>query len=236
MQGTMMMKRLCAVLALAFVLGCGDDDPAAPRMPLDDVEWVVVPWGPEQIVNVAVLLPDGPPKGAIVAFPWGSGNFELVLSLMDAYWDEAAIEAGYAVLGVEVFGPGMDSFGDDIMTAILELVGVRYPSAVDDIVVTGASNGGVGAFYAALAAPDRVTGILTIPGQFTGEAADLPALAGIPTRLLVGELDTDWVSASEATLSALEGAGVPATLGILPNQEHVLTIPQADLVTWLESR
>lgn len=229
------MRPVCVMVALAFALGCGDDDPTIP-MPLDDVEWILVPFLGEQALPVAVLAPEGPPKGAIIAFPWGVGHADLVLSMMDSYWDEAAVDAGYVVLGVEVFGPGVEDLGDDILPPIFEYLDINFPSASDDVVMTGASSGGRGAFYAALAAPSRVTGILAMPGAYGGDAAALTALAGVPTLLLVGENDTQWVSDSEATLAALEGAGVPATLEILPGQDHVLTVPQADLVEWIEGR
>jgi len=229
------MRRISVVLALTFVLGCGDDDPTVP-MPLDDLEWVLIPFLGEQVLPVGILAPEGPPKGAIIAFPWGAGHSDFVRSLMDSYWDEAAIDAGYVVLGVEVFGPGVEELGDDILPPILEYLDINFPSASDDIVMTGASAGGRGAFFAALAAPSRVTGILAMPGSYDGDAQALTALAGVPTLLLVGENDTQWVALSEATLAALEGAGVPATLDILPGQDHVLTVPQADLVEWIEGR
>ncbi|NNM34698.1 MAG: hypothetical protein HKO53_16595, partial [Gemmatimonadetes bacterium] len=100
---------------------------------------------------------------------------------------------------------------------------------------TGASNGGEGVFYAALSVPTRVGGIIAMPGAYIKDPDDLTALAGVPTLLMVGELDTPWLGPAQSTLTALENAGVPATLDIISNQDHILTIPQQDLVDWIEA-
>ena len=225
-----------AVVAAALAHVACEDDPVRVPMPLDDVEWVNVPFSADEVVNVAVLRPEGPPKGAIMVFPWGSGLSELVLSLMDSYWDEAALQAGYVIMGVEVFGPGLETLAGPLVPDLFAYLDVTYPTASDNVILTGASNGGQGVFFAALAVPSRVGGIIAMPGAYVDDPAALTALAGVPTRLMVGELDTPWVELANSTLAALQGAGVPATLEVVPGQDHVLTLPQQDLVDWIEAR
>ncbi|NNF29136.1 MAG: hypothetical protein HKN73_18065 [Gemmatimonadetes bacterium] len=229
------MKRgLFVWMAAALFVAC-DEGTTRPPMPLDDVEWVAVPFAPDEVINVAVLEPEGPPVGAIVAFPWGTGVSELVLSLMDSYWDQAAIAAGYVVLGVEAWGPGLETLAPEVVPDIVAFIDTRYPTASSNITMTGASNGGEGVFYAALSVPTRVGGIIAMPGAYIKDPDNLTALAGVPTLLMVGELDTPWLGPSQNTLTLLEDAGVPATLDIISNQDHVLTIPQQDLVDWIEA-
>ena len=230
------MKQGLFALMIAALLGACEDDPVRPPLPLDNVEWTAVPFAPDEVVNVAVLEPEGTPQGVIVVFPWGSGISELVLSLMDSYWDEAALAAGYVIAGVEVWGPGLETLAEDVVPDVLDFLNTRYPTASSDVVLTGASNGGLGVFYAALEVPERIDAIVAMPGAYQGDPANLAALAGIPTLLMVGELDTPWVTESQSTLTALETAGVPATLTIVSNQDHVLTVPQQDLVDWLNAR
>ncbi len=230
-----MRRGLYALMVGMLFLGCADD-PNRPPMPLDDVEWFNVPFSGDEVINVAVLAPDTPARGAIIAFPWGTGVSDLVLSLMDSYWDEAAVDAGFVVMGVEAWGPGLESLAEAVIPAVLQFLDVRHPTASDNVIFTGASNGGLGAFYAAFEAPDRVGGIIGMPGAFGGDPAELAALAGIPTLLMVGELDTPWLTESQNTLMNLENAGVPATLQIISGQDHVLTVPQQDLVDWIDAR
>lgn len=220
----------------AAAFGACDEGTTRPPMPLDDVEWVAVPFSPDEVINVAVLEPEGSPVGAVVAFPWGTGVSELVLSLMDSYWDEAAIAAGYVVLGVEAWGPGLETLAAEVVPDIVAFIDTRYPTASTNVIFTGASNGGEGVFHASLSIPSRVGGIIAMPGAYGGDPTNLTALAGIPTLLMVGELDTPWLGPVQNTFTALEDAGVPATLEIISNQDHVLTIPQQDLVDWIEAR
>ncbi|MGI9628931.1 MAG: hypothetical protein ACR2QM_19010, partial [Longimicrobiales bacterium] len=124
------------VLMSSFIACGSDSDPTAP---LPGLEWVPVPYAvpPAGVdaINVAVLRPDGPPKGVIMAFPWGSGISELVISFLDSYWDEALVDAGYVVLGVEAWGPGFQSLGPVVMPDLLLWIDQTFPTAADDDVV-----------------------------------------------------------------------------------------------------
>ena len=226
------MKRILlagAVLA-ASVLGCGATEPE-PR----EVEWVRLTLESGGTLDIAVLRPESAPKGVVVAFPWGAGDEGLLLGLIDSYWDEAAPEAGYAVVGVVAYGPGLESSGGAVMTAVMGWIDENLGGAANKVVMTGASAGGVGVFHAALAVPDRVDGIIAMPGRYSGEAS-LAVLADASVWMMVGEGDTNWVARSEATAEQLEAAGVEATHEVLPGQGHVLAVSQDALVRWIEGR
>ncbi len=219
---------------LALLLACGAGDSVGPAEP-QVVEWIPLTMATGDVVNIAVLRPSVAAKGVVVAFPWGRGESELVLSLLDSYWDQAAPAAGYGVVGVEVYGPGMSTGGENVMNAVLDWIDGNFVGAADNIVMTGASAGGVGVFHAALAAPDRVSGIIAMPGRYTGTDS-LAALAGLPVWLMVGENDPGWVAGSETTAERLEEVGAKVTLDIVPGQGHVLVVAQDALVTWMEER
>jgi len=123
----------------------------------------------------------------------------------------------------------------DVMTAVMGWIDENLGGAAGRVVMTGASAGGVGVFHAALAVPDRVGGIIAMPGRYSGEAS-LAALADAPVWMMVGEGDTNWVSRSEATAEQLEAAGVEVTHEVLPGQGHVLRVSQDELVSWIEGR
>lgn len=225
---------LSAATLAALLLACGAADTTGPDEP-QVVEWIPLTLATEEVVNIAVLRPSVAAKGVVVAFPWGRGDSELLVGLLDSYWDEAAPAAGYAVVGVEIYGPGMSNGGEFVMDAVLDWIDRNFVGAADDIVMTGASAGGVGVFHAALAAPDRVSGIIAMPGRYTGDDS-LAALAGLPVWLMVGENDPGWVAGSETTAERLEAAGAKVTLDIIPGQGHVLIVAQDALVTWMDER
>ena len=167
-----------------------------------------------------------------MAFPWGAGDAGLLAGLVETYWDEAAPAAGYAVVGVETYGPELAESGPVVIPALLAWIEENLPEAAGEIVLTGASAGGIGVFHAALAMPDRVAAILAMPGRAAGEAS-LESLAGVPVLLMVGSHDRRWVTGSESTAERLRAAGAQVTLSVVPGQGHVLRVPQRELVRWL---
>ena len=223
-----------AAILAASVLACGADVGTGPDEPAT-VEWVQLGLDDGSALNIAVLSPGGAVRGVVLAFPWGAGDASLVLGLIDAYWDVAAPAGGYAVIGVEAYGPGLEDRAGPVMAAVLGWIDANFAEGADNIVMTGASAGGVGVFHAALAVPERVGGIIAMPGRYTG-AASLAPLAGLPVWMMVGEHDANWVDRSQATAERLETAGAEVEHEVLPNQGHVLIVPQDALMAWIEGR
>ena len=225
---------LAAASFLTLLLACGADSPTGPETP-GTLEWVTLTTALGEPINIAVIRPSIAARAVVVAFPWGGGDADLLLGLMDSYWSVAAPAAGYAVVGVEVYGPSMSEGGELVMAAVLDWIDANFVGAASDIVLTGASAGGIGVFHAALAVPDRVDGIIAMPGRYTG-GDSLASLADVPVWLMVGEDDANWVSGSESTAERLEAAGATVTLDIIAGQGHVLIVPQDALVGWIQGR
>ena len=224
---------VAAILA-ASALACGADDGTGPGEPAT-LEWVELGLDDGSALNIAVLRPGGAVSGVVLAFPWGAGDASLVLGLIDAYWDVAAPADGYAVVGVEAYGPGLEDTAGPVMAAVLGWIDANVAEGADNIVMTGASAGGVGVFHAALAAPERVGGIIAMPGRYAG-GAPLAPLAGLPVWMMVGEHDANWVDRSQATAEQLEAAGAEVEHEVLPNQGHVLIVAQDALMAWIDGR
>lgn len=225
-----------AASLVTLALACGADDgidiaTGQPQVP----EWIRLPMESGSTVSIAVVRPEVDPMGVVVAFPWGAGDASLLLGLIDSYWDEAAPAAGYAVVGVETYGPDLDEDAAAVMSTVMSWIDSNFAGAAGDIVMTGASAGGIGVFHAALAVPDRVGGIIAMPGRYAGEES-LESLAGTPVWMMVGEGDARWVEGSEDTAGRLQDAGAEVTLDILPGQGHVLIVAQDALVQWMERR
>ena len=197
--------------------------------------WVSLPLPAGGQLNLLVVRPAGPARGVVVAFPWGAGDAGLLAGLVEAYWDDAAPAAGYAVVGVEIYGPGLAESAPVVVPALLAWIDQYLPEAADEIVLTGASAGGIGVFHAALAMPGRVAAILAMPGRTSGEAS-LESLAGVPVLFMVGAHDGRWVAGSESTAERLRAAGAKVELTVVPGQGHVLRVPEPLLVQWLDEQ
>lgn len=222
------------VTALLAVPGLSCAAAGAQRLPPPGTQgWVSLPLPAGGQLNLLVVRPPGPARGVVVAFPWGAGDAGLLAGLMETYWNEAAPAAGYAVVGVEIYGPGLAESAPVVVPALLAWIEEHLPEAAGEIVLTGASAGGIGVFHAALEMPGRVAAILAMPGRAAGEAS-LESLAGVPVLLMVGGHDRRWVTGSESTAERLHAAGAEVTLSVVPGQGHVLRVPQRELVRWLE--
>lgn len=197
--------------------------------------WVSLPLPDGGQVNLLVVRPPGPARGVVLAFPWGAGDAGLLAGLVETYWDDAAPAAGYAVVGVEIYGPGLAESAEVVVPALLEWIDQHLAEAADRIVLTGASAGGVGVFHAALAMPGRVAAILAMPGRTSGESS-LESLAGVPVLLMVGAHDGRWVTGSQSTAERLQAAGAEVELTVVPGQGHVLRVPGEMLVQWLDEQ
>lgn len=238
MVGTVRSSRtrfalLGTALVVAPLLSCATGGVAGLPSP-GTPGWVSLTLPAGDRVNLLVVRPPGRARGVVVVFPWGEGDADLLAGLVETYWDEAAPAAGYAVVGVETYGPGLADRAAVVVPALLEWIERNFGEAAGEIVLTGASAGGVGVFHAALAMPGRVAAILAMPGRYTGEAS-LEALAGVPVVLMVGAHDRNWVRGSESTAERLRAAGAKVNLEVIPGQGHVLRLPEAMLVSWLEA-
>jgi predicted peptidase len=201
------------------------------------VEWARVSYGQNQ-VNVAVLRPDGySPTGnhpVVVALPWGSGTADLVLGLVATYWSEEAPARGYIVVAPEILGSSLETEAADFIPALFAWMDSNLSYDASRVVLTGASNGGRGIFFVAAVASDRFGAVIGMPGSYAGDGDALAGLNGKPAWLMVGEFDTGWLASSETTRSLLEAQGAIVTLDVLPGQGHVLSVPQSQLMDWID--
>ncbi len=231
------LLRVLCTLGLPIGLGgCGAFEVGPNEDETRFVDWYAVEWS-GGTTNVAVLAPsDGStgPRPVVFALPWGSGSANLVMSFLDSYWATEPGARGYYVVAPEVTGSTLADTADELIPAIFSWMGTELSYDPSKVALVGASNGGRGIFHAALSQPDRFGAMIGLPGQYSGPPGDLAYLTGIPVWLLVGEFDTGWVEASQATAAALEEAGVDVTLEILPNQEHVLFLSPVELMNWID--
>ena len=229
------IRRSITVAALVPVLVASTCDDEVTRL-TSPVEWyeVTTPLG---VLDVAVVPPTEPGTRrhpVLLALPWGSGAADLTESFVRSYWAEAPAASGYYVVAPAVYGPSLEADAKQILPALLEWAGSTLGADTETVALVGASNGGRGAFFAALADPTRFDAMLVLPGMYVGDAANLAPMTEIPIRMIVGEFDTTWVEATLATRDALESVGIVPTVDIADAQGHVMNLLGDQLVDWLD--
>ncbi len=236
MGNTMRTGPFLLLSVLAF--GACQSAPAAQDPQAGVIQVAQVEYGLGRTVNLFVILPTqsvSPAAPVVMAFPWGAGTGDLMVSLLRSYWDVEAPGRGYIVVGVQALGPDLAVDAGEMIPAVFSWMNTNLSYDPTQVVATGASNGGRGLFHAVVAVPDGFSAMVGMPGEYSGDAADLQPLAGKPAWLLVGERDTQWRALAEDTRAKLESQGVDVTLEVLPGQDHVLDIAQTRLLDWIDA-
>jgi dienelactone hydrolase len=221
---------LATWLASALVVAT---DPLAAQ---SRIQWNEVPWSGGTL-NVALVRPaagTSPPHPVVFALPWGAGTAELVQTFIESYWLTEPASRGYYVVAPEVRGSTLEQTADEVVPLIFAWMDAELDFDPERVALVGASNGGRGAFFAALSQPDRFQAIMTLPGQYGGPAEDLAVLAGKPLYFMVGQMDDRWVEMTDATRAALETQGIPSALWVAPGQGHVLRMDPRVPLDWID--
>lgn len=189
-------------------------------------------------VSVALVRPDPgtpPPHPVVFALPWGAGTADLVETFVASYWLTEPAARGYYVVAPEIRGSTLDRTAGTVVPAIFAWMDATLDYDPERVALVGASNGGRGAFFAALAQPERFRALMALPGHYAGPAENLAVLADTPIYFLVGQRDERWVELTMETGRALESHGVDAGLRVVPGQGHVLRLDPRPLMDWIDS-
>ncbi len=227
---------LLASLALAALAGFVPAETHAQQRIGDALEWHEAPWSGGTL-DVALVRPaegTSAPHPVILALPWGAGTAQLVEGFVGSYWLTEPARRGYYVVAPEVRGSNLSRTADEVLSALFSWMDAELDYDAQRVALVGASNGGSGAFFAALAQPDRFAAIMTLPGQYSGPAEDLAVLRDKPIYFLVGQRDESWLGMTEETRAALESQGIASGLRVLGGQGHVLRIDPSLLLDWID--
>lgn len=194
-------------------------------------------------IEYVLLVPpgreEGEPGNVLVAFPPGGQDLELTQQIVDDRYRDEALARGWVVASPAAPETGL--FLSDASAALvpewLDEVARRYPPEGGRFDLMGVSNGGLSAFRAALAEPDRFRSLVTYPGNspLGGDDPSLADLAGLGVALFVGADDSAWLGASRATQATLAALGITVELHEVPGEGHIIeSLTGAELFDALE--
>ncbi len=182
-----------------------------------------------EITYVLVVPPGvapGTPTKVLLAFPPGGQDLELTRRIVDQTWHDEAVARGWVV--VSPAAPDTGLFYTDASAALvpelLDAVAADHPPEGGRFDLAGVSNGGLSAFKAALAHPDRFRSLVTFPGNSPdgGTDPDLARLTGLGVALFVGGDDAAWRPDSEDTEATLRQLGIPVELTVVEGEGHII--------------
>ncbi|MEN9645816.1 MAG: hypothetical protein RL238_2485 [Actinomycetota bacterium] len=239
-----MLRRSLLVVALLGLVACSDTDDATPTAPTTDATVVTdstaatggdvtrhtftTADGTE--IEYVLLVPEGrvpgEPGKVLFAFPPGGQDIDLAERIVTDRYRAAALERGYVV--VSPAAPSTGLFFTDASAALvpelLDAIATEYPPDDGRFDLMGVSNGGLSAFVAAIAMPERFRSLVVFPGN-SPDGGDDPALANLDTlgvAMFVGANDTGWLEDARATKATLEDLGITVELTEVSGEGHII--------------
>lgn len=161
---------------------------------------------------------------AILAFPPGSQDMDMVDATLNGNFRAQAESRGYIV--IEPSAPNGVLFfegSEKIFPAFLTKLLADYHVAGGKFNVAGNSNGGLSAFLIASKYPDYFVSVTGFPGFLDdANAQQLGALGKLCIHMFAGALDSGWPEAMRDQAAKLRAAGYNVTYSLEPGQPHVI--------------
>ena len=172
----------------------------------------------------------------LLALPPGGQDQETTDAVVDRVWKDEAKQRGWVV--VSPVAPGALFYEPDSAKYLPELVRqmeTMFHAEGGKVHLAGVSNGGLSAYRAALDHPDLYFDLLTFPGMPPEQSDDVAKLKALPAADWVGELDSGWREAGEATIAKLKSLGDDAQITVVPGESHILeSVGGKDYLAWLD--
>ncbi|HEX3837377.1 MAG TPA: alpha/beta hydrolase-fold protein [Steroidobacteraceae bacterium] len=183
----------------------------------------------QAVVDYEVVLPDHYDAQrsypTILAFGGGPQTMSVVERTVEGTFRDQAEKRGYVV--VMPAAPDGQLFfegGARIFPAFLQQILANYKVEDDKLLVAGASNGGISAFYIASRYPRYFRSITAFPGYLPEPTpAHIDAIAGMCVHMFVGQFDElGFGTPMQQEAQVFRRQGLALTYGVESGQSHRL--------------
>lgn len=228
-MATKTIKTPTALAALLVCLGCAAtllagnlDSAAAAELTFHEME---TPGG--NTVEYGLLRPENfdPDRKyrVILALPPGGQDMAMVRLGVRGWLPYLAEREWIVVSPAAPAGRLYFSGGERVLPAFMDHVLESIPVDGGKFYLVGISNGGIGAFRAAVLYPGRFHSLTVLPGYPTGADMDrLDRIKDIPVTMIVGGRDSGWLAKAEAAHAKLVSLGGNVRLEVVPDENHFL--------------
>ena len=161
---------------------------------------------------------------AILAFPPGSQDMDMVLTTLVQNWLPEYDKRGYiVVIPAAPFGRPFVREGAKIFPEFLEQLLHEYKIRENKFHVAGMSNGGRSAFHIAAMYPKYFLSVTGLPGLLPDPTPErVSALAGMCIHMHVGEMDTRWRDAMQQQAADFRAKGLAVQFTVEEGEPHVI--------------
>ena len=179
-------------------------------------------------LHYKVVLPNdyAPEKAypAVLAFPPGSQDMQMVFTTLNRNWSAEAQRRGYIVV-IPAAPNGRLFFeeGSRVFPQFLDQILKDYKIRDNRFHIAGMSNGGLSAFYIAASYPQYFWSVTGFPGYLPDATpARIDALAKMCINMHVGQLDSGWLEDMQAQAAQFRAKGYAVHLTVEKGENHVI--------------
>ena len=161
---------------------------------------------------------------AVLAFPPGSQDMNMVLTTLVQNWLPEQDKRGYIVV-IPAAPNGRSFVGDGakVFPEFIELLLREYKIRDNKFHIAGMSNGGRSAFHIAAMYPQYFESLTGFPGYLPDATPErVAALAKMCIFMHVGELDSDWREQMQQQASMFRAKGYSVRFTVEKNEGHVM--------------
>jgi predicted peptidase len=161
---------------------------------------------------------------AVLAFPPGSQDMNMVLTTLVQNWLPEQDKRGYIVV-IPAAPNGRPFVGDGakVFPEFIERLLHEYQIRDNKFHIAGMSNGGRSAFHIAAMYPQYFESLTGFPGYLPDATPErVAALAKVCIFMHVGELDSDWREQMQQQASMFRAKGYTVRFTVEKNEGHVM--------------
>ena len=171
--------------------------------------------------------PDRPTR-LVIVLPPGTQSEEVARATMDRTFGAELASRGYIVAMVYATDSRVPLNGDDV-ASVFDRIAASNRIESDRAFIVGIQNGARAAFGYTVAQPERVSGLVLMPGMPPRDWASgderkrvLDSLRNIPVAMFVGSEDARWRDEMQPLARDLTAAGVTCSLSVVEGDGHSL--------------
>ena len=161
---------------------------------------------------------------AVLAFPPGSQDMNMVQATLIRNWSVEARKRGYiVVIPAAPEGKLFFNEGSKVFPEFLDKLLSDYKIRGNKFHIAGMSNGGISAFHLAATYPQYFISIIGFPGYLRDATPErVNALANFCIYMHVGELDERWLTPMQNQAAEFRAKGYPVRITVEKGEQHVI--------------
>ena len=178
-------------------------------------------------------VPEGRRSPLCILLPGGAGRIPEAAGVMDALGNPLAERGWLVVVPVSPDGTSFSGDAAEHVVSVMDKFGKEPDIRPGKVLLAGVSNGGIAALQVAGMVPDRVSGVIAVPGLLN-HWTKVAQLRHLPVYLRIGAEDNlGWFEHYEDITRRLQHVGVRLDAELLEGVGHGIPLNWQEIDAWI---